>query len=118
METYNNARFITDGHILSPPSVSGRGIVSVKLSLSKTVRDMRALDTSYLNAVHALQERYIVEVLVMHACHMGKTAKELGMHRNTLTRTLRELDIDVRRLRDAIRSAYGQPGREATASFS
>jgi DNA-binding NtrC family response regulator len=60
---------------------------------------MYALRTSYEEAIRAFQERFIVNVLIAHSCHLGKTAQELGMHRNTLTRTIRELNIDLRQIR-------------------
>jgi DNA-binding NtrC family response regulator len=64
---------------------------------------MRAANLSYEDAVRALQESYIVEVLITHAYHLGRTAEELGIHRNTLARTIRELNIDIRKIRNTIR---------------
>lgn len=66
-------------------------------------RPMRASQISYQNAVRAFQRHYIIEALMMHGCHLGRMAEKLGMHRNTLTRTLRELDVDVRQIRDVAR---------------
>lgn len=82
-------------HALTPE----RGATSLKFSLGRTVREMRSLRMSYQDALRSFQERYIVEVLLSHSCHMGRTAKELGMHPNTLTRTIRDLNIDVRLVR-------------------
>jgi DNA-binding NtrC family response regulator len=84
------------------PSLSEQRAVSVELFLRKIVRDLRTQNTPYQNAVRAFQERYIVEVLATHAYHLGRTAEELGIHRNTLTRAIRDLGIDVRGARRAI----------------
>jgi Fis family transcriptional regulator len=79
--------------------VAGPSAFSASWTLNKTVRNMRALRTPYDEAVSSFQERFIVRVLMVQACHLGRTAVELGMHRNTLTRTLRDLSIDVQQLR-------------------
>jgi DNA-binding NtrC family response regulator len=82
-------------HDLLAPFVAGQSVFSASWTLNKTVRDMRALRTPYDEAVSSFQERFIVRVLMAQACYLGRTAVELGMHRNTLTRTLRDLNIDV-----------------------
>jgi Fis family transcriptional regulator len=78
---------------------SGQRAFSTSWTLDKTVRNLRALRTPYDEAVSFFQERFIVRVLMAQACHLGRAAVELGMHRNTLTRTLRDLNIDVQQLR-------------------
>ncbi|WP_425432483.1 helix-turn-helix domain-containing protein [Granulicella rosea] len=45
------------------------------------------------------QERYIAHVLTKHRGHLGRTAEELQMHRNTLTRALLGLGLDVSQIR-------------------
>jgi Fis family transcriptional regulator len=83
--------------------LASRDVVSSAWSMSKTVREMYALRTSYEEAVRAFRERFVVNVLMAHSCHLGKTAEALGMHRNTLTRTIRDLDIDLRQIRNSRR---------------
>jgi Fis family transcriptional regulator len=85
-------------HPVPPQAVGSAG-----WSINRTVREMYALRTSYKDAIHAFQERFIVNVLIAHSCHLGKAAQELGMHRNTLTRAIRDLDIDLRQIRTASR---------------
>jgi DNA-binding PucR family transcriptional regulator len=38
-------------------------------------------------------------VLIKHACHLGRAAADLGMHRNTLTRIIQKLEIDPKLVR-------------------
>ncbi len=101
MDNGDNLRLVNARDALSFPVALEQRAVPTKLLLSKTVRDMRALETTYQDAIRAFQQHYIVEVLAMNGCHRGRAAKELGMHRNTLARVLRELDIDVRQIRNA-----------------
>lgn len=77
-------------------------IVSAQVSLDRTVRELRTSKASYKEATRKFQERFVVSALLFHACHLGRAAQELGMHRNTLTRTIRELNIDIRQVRNNI----------------
>jgi len=79
--------------------VPPRDVPSTGWSINRTVREMYALKTSYEDAIRAFQVRFIVNVLMACSCHLGKTAQELGIHRNTLTRTIRDLNIDLRQIR-------------------
>ena len=65
--------------------------LSIKRSLGRVVRRMTGEGLSYQEAVHRFEAAYISHVRMEQAGHLGKTAAELGMHRNTLTRTLRLL---------------------------
>ena len=49
------------------------------------------------------KKKFILTVLQENNGNQCRAARELGMHRNTLSRTLDELKIDVRQLRDAKR---------------
>jgi DNA-binding PucR family transcriptional regulator len=55
------------------------------------------LETSYQDAIREFQQQYIVLVLIKHTCRLGRAAADLGMHRNTLTRIIRKLEIDPKR---------------------
>jgi DNA-binding NtrC family response regulator len=46
------------------------------------------------------KKRFIITVLEENRGNQCKAARELCMHRNTLGRTMQELKIDVRQLRD------------------
>jgi DNA-binding NtrC family response regulator len=58
---------------------------------------------SYSAAVREFKKRYILEVLSHHKGNQCKAAEELGMHRNTLSRTLAELDLDSAQIRNGMR---------------
>ncbi|HKD45092.1 MAG TPA: helix-turn-helix domain-containing protein, partial [Candidatus Angelobacter sp.] len=47
--------------------------------------------------------RFLINVLQQNRGNQCKAARELGMHRNTLSRTLAELKLDVRQFRDGAR---------------
>lgn len=100
MENLDNSRPIDPREAPLLPGPSGQRALPMRHSLRKTVLGMRALETSYESAVRAFQRRYIIEVLIMHGCHLGKAAKELDMHRNTLARIIREFQIDVKQIRN------------------
>ena len=58
---------------------------------------------AYNEAVRQFKKRYILEVLSHHKGNQCKAADELGMHRNTLSRTLAELDLDTAQIRNGMR---------------
>src|SRR5579863_4890166 len=62
-------------------------------------RDMRSSGISYAEALRAFQRRYIIEVLEAEGFHLGRTSRRLGVHPNTLTRTTRDLRINVGEIR-------------------
>ena len=104
MENRNDVRLITTVPMVSLPATPGQAVLSVKGSLHQIVKEMRDLNASYRNAVREFQERYIVALLIKHACHLGKTAEDLRMHRNTLTRIIRKLKIDPKEIRRLTRA--------------
>lgn len=57
----------------------------------------------YSEAVREFKKRFITTVLQENQGNQCKAARELGMHRNTLSRTIEELRIDVRMVRDGAR---------------
>jgi DNA-binding NtrC family response regulator len=58
---------------------------------------------TYEEAVREFKKRYLIEVLAHHRGNQCKAAKELGMHRNTLSRTIAELDIDPSQIRRGLK---------------
>jgi hypothetical protein len=104
MENRNDVRLITTVPMVSLPATPGQAVLSVKDSLHQIVKEMRGLKASYRNAVREFQERYIVALLIKHACHLGKTAEDFGMYRNTLTRIIRKLKIDPKEIRRLTRA--------------
>jgi DNA-binding NtrC family response regulator len=87
----------------------------VKRDLENLVLQMHSAGISYADAVREFKKRYILEVLSRHRGNQCKAADELGMHRNTLSRTLAELDLDSAAIRKGMRRPP-RPVRPAPAS--
>ena len=75
----------------------------MKRELDSLVNQMHAGGITYDEAIREFKKRFILEVLAAHRGNQCKAAKELGMHRNTLSRTLAELDLDSAQIRKGIR---------------
>lgn len=54
----------------------------------------------YSEAVREFKKRFIATVLEENKGNQCRAARQLGMHRNTLSRTITELKLDVREFRD------------------
>nr|WP_252263445.1 helix-turn-helix domain-containing protein [Paracidobacterium acidisoli] len=68
---------------------------------------------TYNEAVREFKRRFLLEVLVNHKGNQCKAAKELGMHRNTLSRTMAELEIDPSHIRMGLK----RPSRSERVAF-
>lgn len=75
----------------------------MKRELDAMVTQMHSAGVSYEDAVRQFKRRYILEVLHAHKGNQCKAAEELGMHRNTLARTLAELDLHTAEIRSGMR---------------
>jgi DNA-binding NtrC family response regulator len=75
----------------------------LKRDLENLVLQMRSAGLAYSDAVREFKKRYILEVLARHRGNQCKAADELGMHRNTLSRTLTELGLDSAQIRQGMR---------------
>ena len=75
----------------------------MKRDLDNLVLQMHAAGIGYSDAVREFKKRYILEVLSRHRGNQCKAADELGMHRNTLSRTLAELDMDTAQIRNGLK---------------
>ena len=75
----------------------------MKRELDGLVVQMHSAGISYAEALRQFKRRYILEVLAKHKGNQCKAAEELGMHRNTLSRTLTELDLDTAQIRSGMR---------------
>lgn len=75
----------------------------MKRELDSLVIQMHSVGVSYTDAVRQFKRRYILEVLAHHKGNQCKAAEELGMHRNTLSRTLAELDMNTAQIRNGVR---------------
>ena len=67
------------------------------------IMQMHSAGIPYSEAVRQFKKRYILEVLAHHKGNQCKAADELGMHRNTLSRTLAELEMDTAQIRNGMR---------------
>ena len=75
----------------------------MKRELDGLIMQMHSSGISYNEAVRQFKRRYLLEVLAHHKGNQCKAAEELGMHRNTLRRTLAELDLDTTQIRRGMR---------------
>ena len=75
----------------------------MKRDLDGLIMQMHSSGISYTEAVRHFKRRYLLEVLAHHKGNQCKAAEELGMHRNTLRRTLAELDLDTAQIRRGMR---------------
>jgi Fis family transcriptional regulator, factor for inversion stimulation protein len=72
----------------------------VKDQLETLVHSMYHSNILYSEAVREFKRCFIATVLEENKGNQCRAARQLGMHRNTLSRTLEELRIDVREFRD------------------
>ncbi|HEY4358502.1 MAG TPA: helix-turn-helix domain-containing protein [Acidobacteriaceae bacterium] len=75
----------------------------MKRDLDSLVLQMHTAGLTYADAVREFKKRFILEVLARHRGNQCKAAEELGMHRNTLSRTLAELDMDSTQIKKGLR---------------
>jgi DNA-binding protein Fis len=76
---------------------------SVKDQLEALVAQMYNSGILYAEAVREFKKRFLMNVLQQNRGNQCRAARELGMHRNTLSRTIAELKLDVRQFRDGAR---------------
>jgi DNA-binding NtrC family response regulator len=90
----------------------------LKRELDGLIAQMYSAGISYADAVRQFKKRYILEVLAHHKGNQCKAAEELGMHRNTLSRTLAELDLNTAQIRNGLRrpAASEHPRIQSIAS--
>ena len=81
----------------------------MKRELQNLVIQMHSSGVSYAEALRQFKRRYLLEVLAHHKGNQCKAAEELGMHRNTLSRTLAELEMDSAKIRTGIRNGMRRP---------
>src|SRR5271157_1897518 len=82
---------------------TGKREVPLKRELDNLVAHMQASGITYAEGVREFKKRFILEVLARHRGNQCKAAAELGMHRNTLSRTITELELNVKELRRGTR---------------
>ena len=75
----------------------------MKDQLENLVSQMYKSGILYSEAVREFKKRFILTVLQESHGNQCKAARELGMHRNTLSRTITELKLDLRQVRNGNR---------------
>ena len=75
----------------------------MKDQLESLVMQMYKSGILYSEAVREFKKRFILTVLLENQGNQCKAARQLGMHHKTLSRTIAELKVDVRSLRDGVR---------------
>jgi Fis family transcriptional regulator, factor for inversion stimulation protein len=75
----------------------------VKDQLEALVLQMYRSNILYEEGVREFKKRFILTVLQENKGNQCRAARELGMHRNTLSRTIAELKIDARLLREGVK---------------
>jgi len=75
--------------------------------LDSLVHDMYLRGIGYREALRQFQKAFVLTVLEDKRLNQVRTAKVLCMHRNSLNRLIRELDIDI----DLLRVSRRRPSR-------
>lgn len=86
----------------------------MKRELDSLVMQMRSSGVRYDDAVREFKKQYLREVLVAHRGNQCKAAEELGIHRNTLSRAMAELGLDLAEVRAGLK----RPPRSERPVFS
>ena len=86
----------------------------MRRELDSLVTQMHSSGIRYEDAVRDFKKQYLHEVLVTHRGNQCKAAEELGMHRNTLSRTMAELGLNLAEVRAGLK----RPPRSERPVFS
>ena len=75
----------------------------MKRELDSLVTQMHSSGIRYEDAVREFKRQFLREVLITHRGNQCKAAEELGMHRNTLSRTMAELGLNLAEVRAGLK---------------
>ncbi len=75
----------------------------MRRELDSLVTQMHSSGVRFEDAVREFKKQYLREVLVAHRGNQCKAAEELGMHRNTLSRAMTELGLDLAEVRAGLK---------------
>ena len=75
----------------------------MKDQLEALVSQMHKSGILYSEAVREFKKRFILAVLQENHGNQCKAARELGMHRNTLSRTMAELGLNLAEVRAGLK---------------
>ena len=86
----------------------------MRRELDNLVIQMHTSGIRYEDAVREFKKQYLREVLLSNRGNQCKAADELGMHRNTLSRTMADLGLDLAEVRASLK----RPPRSERPVFS
>ncbi len=86
----------------------------MRRELDSLVTQMHSSGIPYEEAVREFKKQYLREVLIAHRGNQCKAAEELGMHRNTLSRAMSELGLNLAEVRTELK----RPVRSERPVFS
>ena len=86
----------------------------MKVELENLTRQMYRTGIKYPEAVREFQKTFVLTVLQDQSANQCRAAARLGIHRNTLRRTLHDLGLDIRLIRTAARRKPPQGERPIT----
>ncbi len=75
----------------------------MKRELESLVTQMHSSGIRYEDAVREFKRTFLREVLIANRGNQCKAAEELGMHRNTLSRAMAELDLSLAEVRAGLK---------------
>jgi Fis family transcriptional regulator, factor for inversion stimulation protein len=85
----------------------------VKAQLDELIMQMYRSGITYVEAVREFKKAFLLTALKESNGNQSKAAPQLGMHRNSLARSLSDLELDARALRPGGRRP---PGRAPSLS--
>jgi Fis family transcriptional regulator len=86
----------------------------LKRELDSLVTQMHSSGVRYEEAVREFRKQYLREVLIANRGNQCKAAEELGMHRNTLSRAMADLGLNLAEVRAGLK----RPPRSERPVFS
>jgi len=86
----------------------------LRRELDSLVTQMHSSGIRYDDAVREFRRQYLREVLIANRGNQCKAAEELGMHRNTLSRAMAELELSLAEVRASLK----RPPRSERPVFS
>lgn len=75
----------------------------MRRELDILVTQMHSSGLRYEDAVREFKKQYLREVLVANRGNQCKAAEDLGIHRNTLSRTMAELGLSLAEVRAIVK---------------
>ena len=92
----------------------------MKEQLERLAQQMYKNGICYSEAVWFFQKTFVITVLQEQKANQVRAARILGVHRNTLRRMLRDLEVNIRLLRASRRpplsERFAEPEKKARAT--